>query len=64
MNSKKSDKPTCELCKKTLVSIGSSRSNGKCHNDWTTRKYHKKCFQLVESQKEMIKRMKQFNLLK
>ena len=34
----------CLMCGKTLVAIGSKRSNGKCHMDWATRQYHKQCF--------------------
>lgn len=34
----------CEMCKKSLVPIGTSRKGGKCHNDWSDRKLHKKCW--------------------
>lgn len=34
----------CEYCNKKLVPIGNARKNGKYHNDWNTRKYHKKCW--------------------
>jgi len=34
----------CKLCKRKLVPIGRSRKNGKFHNDWNTREYHKKCW--------------------
>ena len=37
-------KPKCVGCGKPLVAIGNSRKNGKAHNDWPTRKYHKKCW--------------------
>ena len=34
----------CEHCGKPLVPIGTSRKNGKAtHNDWATRRLHKKC---------------------
>ena len=40
----------CEYCGKPLKAIGTARKNGKkTHNDWDTRKLHKKCF--VEEQK-------------
>jgi len=35
----------CEYCGKKLVPIANKRSNGTHrHNDWSTRKYHKKCW--------------------
>ena len=41
----------CEKCGKHLVSIGTSRENGKrTHDDWSKRNLHKKCW--VEEQKE------------
>lgn len=40
----KENKPKCYYCKKTLIPIGNSRTNGKFHDDWKTRKYHKKCW--------------------
>ena len=40
--------PNCEYCDKPLVAIGTARGNGKrCHSDWDTRKYHKKCMKYV-----------------
>ena len=36
--------PKCIVCNKHLVAIGNARTNGKNHNDWNTRKLHKKCF--------------------
>lgn len=39
------DDKVCQYCKKKLVPIGKARKKGKrTHNDWDTRKYHKKCF--------------------
>jgi hypothetical protein len=38
----------CEFCNKPLVAIGSGRKNGKAHADWATRKYHKKCWKVVQ----------------
>ena len=34
----------CKLCNKKMPPIGNKRENGKSHNDWETREYHKKCF--------------------
>lgn len=34
----------CLRCNKKLVPIGNARINGKDHNDWNNRKYHKKCW--------------------
>lgn len=33
----------CVYCDKNLRPIGNARKNGKLHNDWESRKYHKKC---------------------
>lgn len=38
----------CLLCKKTLKPIGCNRKNNtNCHNDWSTRRYHKKCYKIL-----------------
>ena len=42
--------PKCVKCQKPLVSIGSKRANGKNHNDWDTRRLHKKCFKEFTSE--------------
>lgn len=34
----------CHHCCTKLVPVGHARSNGRSHNDWPTRKYHKKCW--------------------
>lgn len=34
----------CQRCYKSLVPIGSSRTNGAAHDDWEARQYHKKCW--------------------
>ena len=34
----------CTRCHKALVAIGSSRSNGRPHQDWDSRAMHKKCW--------------------
>ena len=39
------EKRLCFSCMKRLVSIGTSRKNGKrSHKDWNTREFHKKCW--------------------
>ena len=37
----------CLKCGKKLVPVGSSRVNGKAHDDWDTRRYHKKCWKTL-----------------
>lgn len=37
----------CLHCGKKLVPIGRSRANGKDHDDWDEREYHKKCWKLL-----------------
>jgi len=39
----------CLLCKNKLVSIGSRRVNGAYHDDWDSRKYHKKCWKQIKN---------------
>jgi hypothetical protein len=36
--------PICQICDKPLVTIGNDRKNGKDQKDWSSRKYHKKCY--------------------
>jgi hypothetical protein len=39
----------CAHCGRKLVAIGAARKNGvKHHDDWGTRRYHKKCFRLLK----------------
>lgn len=38
----------CQLCGIQLVTIGNARVNGKKHNDWSNRKYHKQCWWKLE----------------
>ena len=38
----------CLKCGGPLVAIGSERANGKRHDDWATRQYHKQCFKSLE----------------
>ena len=37
----------CHHCMKKLVNIGYSRMGGADHSDWSTRKYHKKCWKKI-----------------
>ena len=37
-------KVKCLMCGQSLVAIGTDRANGKRHDDWATRQYHKQCF--------------------
>ena len=44
--SQNSKTPTrrCRRCDKKLVPIGQSRKNRAAHQDWDTRRYHKRCW--------------------
>ncbi len=37
----------CICCGKTLVAVGKQRVNGKNHDDWTSRMYHKECWKHI-----------------
>jgi hypothetical protein len=37
-------KRKCKMCGKTLALVGDARKNGKMHQDWNTRDYHKSCY--------------------
>ena len=37
----------CYDCLKPLVKIGHARNNGANHEDWTTRRLHKKCWKAL-----------------
>ena len=58
-----SNKPKgyCEWCGGILVAVGSARANGADHDDWTTRKLHKRCF---KEKREIEKREKRINDVK
>lgn len=44
----------CQYCNKKMRGIGRSVKNGTPrHNDWITRKYHKKCFITVQKIKKL-----------
>lgn len=45
-------KPKCQYCNSKLVPIGTSRRNGKGHDDWDTRSLHKKCFKKIHQNLE------------
>ena len=34
----------CEWCGGVLVAVGNARENGADHDDWVSRKLHKKCY--------------------
>ena len=42
-------KRLCRVCHRALVAIGYKRQNGKLHNDWTSREYHKKCWKEINN---------------
>ena len=42
------DTRLCLECFRPLVPIGTSRANGVWHNDWATRRYHKRCWTRIE----------------
>jgi hypothetical protein len=42
----------CLYCERKLVPIGTSRENGKSHDDWADRKYHKKCWRILQEEDE------------
>tara|TARA_Y100000114_G_C11741580_1_gene319228 strand:- start:1321 stop:1509 length:189 start_codon:yes stop_codon:yes gene_type:complete len=50
--------PDCEYCGKPLKKIGFDRSNGRLYSgngghDWSTRKFHKKCFKQVKEEERI-----------
>ena len=45
---------TCLECGGRLRAIGRSRSNGRAHDDWPGRKYHKKCYKEMRQLAEAI----------
>lgn len=49
-------KHKCVYCGKVLVKIGRKRVNGKNHDDWDDRKYHKKCFKIISDRGDIIKK--------
>jgi hypothetical protein len=47
-------KTPCKHCGKSLVAVGRRRANGKAHEDWESRQYHKKCWTLIKKHEEKI----------
>ncbi len=41
------EKKGCQSCGKRLIPIGNNRINGKNHNDWNGRIFHKKCWKEI-----------------
>tara|TARA_R100000734_G_scaffold17458_1_gene13784 strand:+ start:1554 stop:1826 length:273 start_codon:yes stop_codon:yes gene_type:complete len=56
---KMSNKPKgyCEWCGGILVAVGSARANGADHDDWTTRKLHKRCYKEKKEEEKREKRI-------
>lgn len=48
----------CVVCNKPLKSIGNVRKNGKCHDDWSTRQTHKKCYKQYLTNAEFYDKIK------
>ena len=46
----------CWYCIKKLVPIGLNRNNGRNHNDWDNRHYHKKCWKIKKNEEDERKR--------
>ncbi len=46
------EKRICQECGGTLRAVGNSRKNGKNHDDWKSREYHKKCWKEIQSERE------------
>ena len=42
----------CDHCEGKLVPVGSSRANGANHDDWDSRRYHKKCWKELKLDEE------------
>ena len=56
MSNTEKPKGYCEWCGGVLVAVGSARANGADHDDWSTRKLHKRCYKEkkeVEKQDEI-----------
>jgi hypothetical protein len=50
-----SEKRYCEYCGKCLCKIGHDRKNGRgSYNDWSSRKYHKKCYKSISEGRSFI----------
>lgn len=44
----------CKLCKGTLRAVGNGRKNGKNHDDWKSREYHKKCWKDIRTHRRAL----------
>ena len=44
MSNTEKPKGYCSWCGGVLVAVGSARANGADHDDWSTRKLHKRCY--------------------
>lgn len=44
----------CSKCDKALKTIGNSRKNGKSHDDWKERQFHKKCWKELKDHQNLI----------
>ncbi len=44
MSNTEKPKGYCTWCGGVLVAVGSARANGADHDDWSTRKLHKRCY--------------------
>lgn len=51
----------CLACGRHLVPVGRSRMNGKDHNDWEGRQYHKKCWKEYQKEVELKECIEFFN---
>jgi hypothetical protein len=49
----------CQLCGKSLVPIGLARKNGKTHQDWNSREYHKKCWMIFKERSLILEEIEQ-----
>ena len=50
----------CKYCDKPLRAFGKERKNGKSHDDWETREYHKKCYIEEQKYKDIYYNFKKF----
>tara|TARA_R100000988_G_C3959778_1_gene145541 strand:- start:107 stop:352 length:246 start_codon:yes stop_codon:yes gene_type:complete len=61
MSNTEKPKGHCTWCGGILVAVGSARANGADHDDWSTRKLHKRCYKEkkeVEDEKRRIEACK------
>lgn len=41
----------CLKCDCLLIAVGRRRINGKNHDDWPSRKYHKQCYAIIKAER-------------